>query len=365
LHAPMLTDASRSARLAGRAVLWLAAALLGGCASVGYVAQAARGQFGVLRARRPIAKLLAAPDTPPALRARLELVAAIRDYASRELHLPDNASYRSYADLGRPYVVWNVVAAPPFSLSPREWCFPVAGCVAYRGYFRESSARDFAARLAADGDDVAVFGVAAYSTLGRFADPVLNTMTAYGPIDLAGLIFHELAHQKLYVAGDSAFNEAFATTVEEHGVARWAAANATPAALAAWQARRERGLELTRIIDASRERLREIYRAGLPDEDKRARRQAEFAALAANVRAFEAGTGFRSALHEWLDGLNNAHLAAMATYRERQPMFEALFVQSGGNFEAFYRAAEQRAAQRRVELKGPPRRRAGPHPAAP
>jgi predicted aminopeptidase len=281
----MLTDASRPARLAGRAALWLAALLVTGCASVGYVAQAARGQLGVLRARKPIAKLLAAPDTPPALRARLEQVAAIRDYASRELHLPDNASYRSYADLGRPYVVWNVVAAPEFSLAPREWCFPVAGCVAYRGYFREAAARNFAAGLASHGDDVAVFGVAAYSTLGKFADPVLNTMTAYGPIDLAGLIFHELAHQKLYVAGDSAFNEAFATTVEEQGVARWAAANATPAALAAWHARRERGQDLTRIIDRSRARLREIYRSTASDEEKRQRRAAEFAVLATDVRA--------------------------------------------------------------------------------
>jgi predicted aminopeptidase len=363
LHAAFLTAASRHAGFANRAVLSLAALIVAGCTTVGYVAQAARGQLGVLRARKPIAKLLAEPDTPATLRARLEQVLEIRDYASRTLLLPDNASYRSYADLQRPYVVWNVVAAPEFSLAPREWCFPVAGSVAYLGYFSEAAARAYAEGLAARGDDVAVFGVAAYSTLGRFSDPVLNTMTAYGTLDLAGLIFHELAHQKLYVAGDSAFNEAFATTVEEQGVARYAAERATPAQLAAWHARRERGRDLTRIIDASREELRRIYRGTATDDEKRAQRRAVFDSLAAQARDFETRTGFRSALHGWLDdGLNNAHLAAMATYRERQPLFETLFAQSGGDFATFYRAAEAAAAQRRVELRGPPRRRAGPHP---
>lgn len=359
----MLTDASRPARVAQRAALSLAALLVAGCTTVGYVAQAARGQLGVLRARKPIAKLLAEPATPATLRARLEQAVAIRDYASRVLLLPDNASYRSYADLGRPYVVWNVVAAPEFSLAPRQWCFPVAGCVAYRGYFSEAAARDYAAGLAARGDDVAVFGVAAYSTLGRFSDPLLNTMTAYGTLDLAGLVFHELAHQKLYVAGDSAFNEAFAMTVEEQGVAKYAAAHATAAQLAAWQARRERGQELARLIDASRLELQRIYRGAAPDAARREQRQAVFADLVRQVRAFEAQSGFRSALHEWLDtGLNNAHLAAVATYRERQPLFETLFEDANGDFAAFYRAAEDAAAQRRTELRGPPRRRAGPHP---
>ncbi len=261
------------------------------------------------------------------------------------------------------YVVWNVVAAPEFSLAPREWCFPVAGCVAYRGYFSEAAAQEYAAGLAAQGDDVAVFGVAAYSTLGRFSDPVLNTMTAYGTLDLAGLIFHELAHQKLYVAGDSAFNEAFATTVEEQGVAKYAAEHATPAQLEAWHARRRRGQDLARVIDEGRAELRHIYRGAAPPEEKRAQRDAAFATLTQRVRAFEAQSGFRSALHDWLDsGLNNAHLAAMATYRERQPLFETLFANSGGDFAAFYRAAEAAAAERRTELRGPPRRRAGPHP---
>lgn len=364
----MVTDSSRLTRVA-RALLATLAAMAAmaasGCA-VGYVAQAARGQFGVMRARQPIARLLAEPATPAVLRARLTQVSEIRDYATRELGLPDNASYRSYADLGRPYVVWNVVATPELSLEPRQWCFPVAGCVAYRGYFNEASARAFAANLAARGDDVAVFGVAAYSTLGRFADPVLNTMTGYGPLEMAGLIFHELAHQRVYLPGDSGFNEAFATTVEEAGLERYAADHATPAALASWRARERRATDLNAALAESRARLQALYAGSEPAEAKRVARRAEFAALAARIRALETSGGFRSGYHEWLDsGLNNAHVAAVATYRERLPYFQRLLAEQGGDLRRFYVAAEQIAAARLAERRGPPRRhRAGPHPPA-
>src|SRR5947207_1836588 len=204
-----------------RALLLAAAcALLCGCGTL-YLMQAASGEWQVLRRRVPIDTLLADPHTPPALRAHLEEVHAAREFASGELGLPDSSSYRSYADIGRPYVVWNVVAAPEFSVSPKRWCFPIAGCVAYRGYFREQRAREFAAALAVRGLDVAVDGVPAYSTLGRFADPVLSSMLRYGDDELAATIFHELAHQLLYVRDDSEFNEAFATTVEDAGLERW------------------------------------------------------------------------------------------------------------------------------------------------
>ncbi|MDR2216338.1 MAG: aminopeptidase, partial [Nevskiaceae bacterium] len=200
-----------SRRLIVAAVCIAAAAVtLHGCGA-GYLAQAARGQLQVMRAREPIDKLLARPDTDAQLREQLQRAQRIREFASRELALPDNAAYRSYADIHRPYVVWNVVAAPALSVSPRQWCFPIAGCVAYRGYFSETGAREFASSLAAKGDDVTVGGVPAYSTLGRIADPLLSTVSRYSEADLAALIFHELAHQVLYVPGDSAFNEAFAT----------------------------------------------------------------------------------------------------------------------------------------------------------
>src|SRR5690606_29909453 len=240
LHVAMVQNCA-AARVAA---LLAAALLLAGC-GLGYYAQAARGQFAVMRAREPVDRLSDAPDTADTLREQLVRARRIRDFATEELRLPDNAAYRSYADIGRRYVVWNVVATPEFSIQPRQWCFPIAGCVAYRGYFGEQAARDFAATLADAGDDVFVGGVPAYSTLGRVADPLLNTVTGYGELDLAALIFHELAHQVLYVPGDSAFNEAFATAVEEEGVTRYAATHASAEALAEWRLRRQLRVEVT------------------------------------------------------------------------------------------------------------------------
>ena len=204
-----LCSCDRARRLALRAA---------GCGTM-YIAQAARGQWEVLHDRRPIDVVMSDERTPAALRARLAAVSDARDFASQELGLPDNKSYRSYADLKRTYVVWNVVAAPEFSVEPLQWCFPIAGCVAYRGYFAEQQRGASRRGSHKRGFDVVVDGVPAYSTLGRFADPVLNTMLIYGDRELAAIIFHELAHQLIYVAGDSEFNEAFAVTVEETGLA--------------------------------------------------------------------------------------------------------------------------------------------------
>jgi len=193
---------------------------LPGCGTL-YLAQAAQGQMQVLHARQPIDKVVLDPRTPPELRTRLLDVRPPETLPSASCTFRTNRSYRSYADIKRPFVVWNVVAAPEFSVEPRHWCFPIAGCVAYRGYFKEKKARGFAAGLAKEGFDVTVGGVPAYSTLGRFADPVMSTMMRYGDSELAGIIFHELAHQLLYVKNDSEFNEAFATTVENEGLERW------------------------------------------------------------------------------------------------------------------------------------------------
>src|SRR6202011_4337529 len=226
----MLTNPGVAAHVVcGARALLLAAActLLSGCGTR-YLMQAASGQWQVLRQRVPIDTLRADARTPPALRAELQEVRAAREFASRELGLPDNSSYRSYADIGRPYVVWNVVATPEFSVQPRHWCFPIAGCVAYRGYFREKNARSFAAGLASRGFDVTVGGVPAYSTLGKFADPIVSTMMRYGDSELAAIIFHELAHQLLYAKNDTDFNEACATTVEDAGLERWLASRGPP-----------------------------------------------------------------------------------------------------------------------------------------
>ncbi|MEP7313488.1 MAG: aminopeptidase [Pseudomonadota bacterium] len=342
------------------------AALLSGC-GLGYLTQAARGQLRVMHARQPVDRLLASPDTTGGLRAQLEQVKRIRDFASRELGLPDNASYRSYADIKRPYVVWNVVATPEFSVQPRTWCFPVAGCVAYRGYFSEAAAEAFAATLRQRGDDVVVGGVPAYSTLGRFADPVLSTMTGYGELDLAAMIFHELAHQVAYLPGDSSFNEAFATTVEEAGLSRYAASQvregAMSAALANRFARRAARETLSQLFVLRRRELAALYVRGGPVEEMRAAKAREFAALADAIRAFEQQSGRPSGYRSWIEsGLNNAHLASIATYFEEMPYFERLLAERNGDLPGFYAAVRAVIAQRSAEAKGPRRRHSSPGP---
>jgi len=207
-------------RFIGRGLLLLVLLLLGGCTTLSYYRQSVSGQWELWEKRRPIDEVIAAPDTPSALRKKLQSVLAMRDFASAELALPDNDSYRSYADLQRPFVVWNVFAAKPFAMTLKRWCFPFAGCVGYRGYFSQTEAQKFADEQAAAGLEVYVGGVAAYSTLGWFDDPMLNTVLNRSPARIAGLVFHELAHQQLYIKGDTAFNEAFATTVELGGVRR-------------------------------------------------------------------------------------------------------------------------------------------------
>ena len=358
------------ARQCGCASAWCAllvvasGALLSGC-GVTYLAQAARGQFSLMNARQPVERLLARPATTGSLRTQLEQVQRIRDFASRELGLPDNASYRSYADIKRPYVVWNVVATPEFSVAPRTWCFPVAGCVAYRGYFSEAAAKAFAATLRQRGDDVVVGGVPAYSTLGRFADPVLSTMTGYGELDLAAMIFHELAHQVAYLPGDSSFNEAFATTVEEAGLTRYAASRGTADALSTWLARRASRAQVTELFVVKRRELASLYAAGGPPETLRAKKAQQLASLAAEIRAFEQRSGRPSGYRSWIEaGLNNAHLASVATYFEQGPFFEGLLAEQGGDLPRFYREVKELVALRRAETKGPRRRHTPPGPRA-
>jgi predicted aminopeptidase len=331
-------------RLAMGAGITLALAALGGC-GVTYLAQAAHGQLSVMHARQPIDKVLAHPDTGDSLRTQLLRVKRIRDFASRELGLPDNASYRSYADIHRPYVVWNVVAAPELSVEPRRWCFPVAGCVAYRGYFDEASARKFAARLQAQGDDVTVGGVSTYSTLGRVADPVLSTVAGYGELDLAGLIFHELAHQQLYVAGDSSFSEAFAVTVEDAGVARYAQSLGDAPALQRWQARRRLRAEVSAQFSATRSQLAQLFASKVTDEQKRAGKAKLLQGLTAQIRDTAKRQGRPTGFEDWLDaGLNNAHLASVATYYEMVPRLEQVLHDKCGDYlPCFYVTAKPAA----------------------
>jgi predicted aminopeptidase len=336
-------------RAARGLVLAAACTLLSGCGTA-YLMQAASGQWHVMHARVPIEKLLADPSTAPELRARLTEVRAARDFAAQELGLPDNKSYRTYADIHRPYVVWNVVAAPEFSLKPQHWCFPVAGCVAYRGYFQEHKARDFALELETRGFDVTVTGVPAYSTLGKFDDPVLSSMMRYGDDVLAATVFHELAHQLLYVRDDSAFNEAFATTVEDAGLERWLGRRGEPQRMQRFRADQADEQALVDLLARYRAELVALYASGAPPVQKRAQKAAIFQRLAGDVRALERAEKVSSPYdEEWLArGLNNARLASVATYFDCVPGFRRLLDESGGDLGRFYAAARELSREPRA-----------------
>ena len=327
----------------------LAAALLAtlsGCGTL-YLAQAANGQMHVLSARRPIDKVVADPGTPQPLRSRLVDVRAARDFAVTELHLPDNRSYRTYADIKRPYVVWNVVATPEFSVEPKHWCFPIAGCVSYRGYFKEKNARAFAAKLASRGFDVTVGGVPAYSTLGKFADPVMSTMMRYGDSELAGIIFHELAHQLLYVKNDPEFNEAFANTVEDAGLERWLKSQGHLDLMRQFLDENAKEHAFIDLFANTREKLRQLYASGVPRQEMKAKKSAVFATLTEQARALQRQQG-NQYYDVWLkEGLNNAQLASVATYYQCMPGFERLLAEQGDDLVRFYVAARELSRQPR------------------
>jgi predicted aminopeptidase len=330
-------------------LLILACLALGGCGTM-YVAQAARGQMQILTAREPIQRVLADPRTDAVLRKRLEVVRAAREFASRELGLPNNKSYTSYADLKREFVVWSVVATPEFSVAPREWCFPIVGCVAYRGYFRQASAEKFADALRAEGFDTVVGGVPAYSTLGKFNDPILNTMMAYGDDELASIMFHELSHQVIYIADDTSFNEAFAVTVEQEGLARWLKSLGREEELSMYQKRRERQAEGVALVARFRRELTMLYATDLPADTMRARKAEVFARLVRELRVLDSRYGTQSGLAFELDGKpNNARLASLATYYECVPGFEKLLADEQHDLPRFYAAARALAQLPREE----------------
>ena len=331
----------------------LVAVILGtlpGCGTL-YLAQAAAGQWHVMHERRPIDAVVLDERTPEAVRQTLFGVREAREFASSELKLPDNRSYRTYADIHRPYVVWNVVATPEFSVDPKRWCFPIAGCVAYRGYFSENKARLFAAELAQEGLDVTVGGVPAYSTLGKFADPVLSTMLAYGDKELAAMIFHELAHQLLYVKNDSEFNEAFATTVEDTGLQRWLKLRGDAEGILQYRQERERERTFVNLFTQARKQLAKLYASGVGVSSMRARKAEILLQLATDLRDLERRLKVRSSVYEeWLaKGLNNAQLASLATYYDCVPGFERLLAEQDGDLPRFYAAARELAKQPRAD----------------
>jgi len=349
--------------------LWALLLVLGlvagvsGCGSVGYYAQAVGGHLDLMHRARPVPEWLADPQTPPALRERLRLSQRLRDYAVSELQLPDNPSYRSYAELQRNAAVFNVVAAPELSLQLKTWCFPVLGCVGYRGYFERAPADQLAAELQAAGWEVSVYGVPAYSTLGwsnwMGGDPLLSTFVNWPEGELARLVFHELSHQVAYASDDSTFNESFATAVERIGGQRWLQQHSSPEARAEYAALDARRQDFRSLTLRYREQLSTLYAGPASDADKRQRKQALMAALRADYALMKAErwNGF-AGFDGWFERSNNAALGVQAVYNELVPDFERLFERCGGDFRRFYAEVKLLAAlpkpERRAKLAAAP-----------
>ncbi len=333
-----------------------AAVALAGCGYAEFYWQGVSGQVDLLTRAKPISEVVATTDDP-SLKDRLTRIQQIRAFASHELGLPQNRSYTRYSDLGRPFVVWNVFATPELSLNPREWCFPVAGCVSYRGYFNEAEAKAEAERLRASGDDVYMSGVPAYSTLGYFEDPVLSTFVRFREIELARLLFHELSHQIVYVRDDTSFNESFAVAVEEEGLRRWLDAQQRvrdPAEMArltedAARAQRLRS-DFRTLMRATREHLGVLYASNATEADKRAGKAAAFATMRNEYERMKSAWGGAPAFDRWFSaGANNAGIAASGLYNDRVPQFAALLASEHGDLPRFYARVKELAALPKAE----------------
>ncbi len=315
---------------------------LTGCTNALYYMHALSGHAQLLNAQRPLDEVLADPAVPKQTRTRLESLQAARNFASRELGLPDNGSYRSYADLGRAYVVWNVVATPPYSLKPKQWCFIFVGCVSYRGYYQRAQAEAYANQLRAQGLDVQVAGASAYSTLGWLDDPLLNTMLYRSEARRVGIIFHELAHQQLFIKGDTTFNESFASVVEQEGVRRWFLAQGKPAPYQAYMDEQKRGVRFRQMLLQTRQKLQRLYRqkADKSETSMRKEKARIFAELKQAFAQLKKSQPAFSAYDHWMaQDLNNAYLALVATYHKDVPALVHLLQAKQGNLRVFYHAA--------------------------
>lgn len=337
-------------------VLFLAWQRPGG-EELSYYWQLVDGHRQVMVDRRPVAELLEEGGVDAGLRERLALSQRLRDFSVAELHLPDNASYRSYTDLGRDAVLWNITAVPEFSLDPHRWCYPVVGCQSYRAYFDPQAARAQAAAMAEQGYDVRVNPVTAYSTLGRFPDPLLNTMIRREEPRLADVLFHELAHQQVYIRGDTAFNEGYATFVGHQGVRLWLEQTGQTERIRAFEARQERAARFRGLLAETRERLAFLYRSGLPEALMRIEKAVILAGLQRRFRESVAEDPEMAAWESWFDRpVNNARLAGVATYHEWVPAFAALYEQQDRDMARFHQAVarlgEKDDESRRERMRG-------------
>ena len=338
-----MTRSARTRRILafGSALLVAAILVVGGCASAGYYAQSIGGHLDLMARRQDVGALVNDESTPPNLRRKLERAETIRAFAVEELALPDSGSYRSYVDVGKPYVTWNVVATPALSLEPKTWCFPVVGCVTYRGYFEEADARSYGDELAADGLDVTVVGARAYSTLGWFDDPILNTILFDAEYRFAGTLFHELAHERVFVSGDSAFNESYAVAVEREGVRRWLARTGGPGMQRAYEEEHARREAFLSVVMSARNRLEALYASDLDDSEKLRDKAAIFDSLRRDYAKLKAGWGGYAGYDGWFEeDLNNAKLALLDTYNVHVVAFEVMLAEQNGDMERFHQAVE-------------------------
>jgi predicted aminopeptidase len=332
---------SRAARRLPLLLLALLLPLLGACTEMAYYWQASAGQLEILNKRRPIAEVLADPAVSAEVKRKLRLIEDVQAFATAGLALPAEGHYTTYADLGRPYVSWLVVAAPPLSLEAHPFCYLVVGCLGYRGYFAQEDAEALAARLRGEGLDVLVRPVRAYSTLGWFNDPVLNTFLAGDDVQLAGTIIHEQAHRRYFLKGATDFNESFAEFVEGEGVARFLAQpGRDPAGVARFEALRADERRFRALVLRGRERLAALYASDLPDADKLARKATLLQALRDDYQNERASFTLLNYDDWFARPLNNAHLVGVAQYARHIAAFRALFAQSGRDFPRFYTAVE-------------------------
>jgi predicted aminopeptidase len=330
-------------------VLFLMSACLQ-CRSLPYYDQAINGQMEILRNKEPISDLVDNPETPEQLRKKLLFIQGVRNFAAKELHLPVNDHYLSYVALDRRYVVWNVFAAPQFSMTPKTWCFPIVGCVSYRGYFAEEDARRFGESLKQEGYDVFIGGAIAYSTLGWFDDPILSTFISLSEAGTAALIFHELAHGILYIKDDTAFNESFATAVEQEGLRRWQAYVNDPKGYEKRLHKHRQHRKFTALISKYRARLEALYESDLSSTAKREQKAAVFAQMRTEFNILKSDHSGMAAYDAWFNyPLNNAQLISVSTYHNWVPAFGRMLSESGGNLEKFYQKCGQLAKKEPAE----------------
>ena len=321
--------------------LLLLGILLSGCSSIGYYWQAMNGHAELLNKERPIAEVIQDQHTRAVVKEKLQQAQHIRLYASQVLHLPDNDSYSQYVDLQRPFALWNVIATPRYSIQAKQWCFLFVGCLSYRGYYEQHKADAYAESLRLQGYDVMVSGARAYSTLGWFADPLLNTMLYKDDARLAGIIFHELAHQQVYKKNNSAFNEAFAMAVEIEGVLKWLGSRHDLAAIKRYKNHLQHQLQFNQLLRRTRERLKAAYQQPSGDAEKAHAKQALFAELKREYQALKQQWKGDTSYDGWMtQDLNNAHLALVGTYFDYVPYFRKLLKDNNGDFARFYQLVE-------------------------